>query len=262
MDTSGLLGTWCRRWAVTPDGPRIRGNTAVVLPVRTRRGRPAILRVGRPGGDDATAWAALRAWRGDGAVELFRHDAVENVSLLERLDPGRTLDALPIEEAIDVAAALRAQLIRPAPSDIPDGTTLLRRWEASLRGASAADPSLADAADRCHALRVTLRPPLLVNADLHYRNVLAGRRMPWLVIDPHPVAVEAEFGTAALLWGRWPEADPLALLDVVVDAGALDAERARGWAVVVTSVKLLGPVGPRTSQWRAVLDRLLTGRRG
>ncbi|TKV60188.1 hypothetical protein FDO65_00155 [Nakamurella flava] len=258
MAASDRLATWCRRWELVPDGTRVRGNTALVLPVRTGRGRPAVLRLGRPDGDDAAAGAALRIWRGDGAVELLRHDASENVSLLERLDARRTLDVLPVADAIVVAAELRARLIRPASADIPDGRALLARWEDSLRRRSTADRLFVDAADRCRRLRDCLGPPVLVNADLHYRNVLAGERMPWLVIDPHPVAVEAEFGTAALLWGRWPEADPLALLDVVARVGGLDADRARDWAVVETSMKLLGPAGPRRPQWRAVLDRLLT----
>lgn len=103
MDVPGPLATWCGRWALTPDGRPMTGGNAIVLPVVTRRGRRAVLRVGRPDNDDATAWRALQVWRGAGAVELLRHDVDANVSLLERLDHRRTLDSLPVEEAIVVA---------------------------------------------------------------------------------------------------------------------------------------------------------------
>lgn len=256
VDVPGTARQWCERWQLALDGAAVTGHNAVVLPVRTRDGRPAVLRVGAVDGDDATAWIALRAWRADGAVELLRHDAAANVSLLERLDAGRDLDGLPIDDAIGVAAELRARLIVPAPAGIPDGAGLLRRWESRLRAAAATDDTFAVAAALCRDLRASAGPSVLVNADLHYRNVLGAQRSPWLVIDPHPIAIEAEFGTASLLWGRWPDADPLRLLEVVARAGGLDVDRARGWAAVETAVKLLGPAGPRTAAWRAVFSRL------
>jgi streptomycin 6-kinase len=40
----------------------------------------------------------------------------------------------------------------------------------------------------------------LVHADLHYGNVLAGDREPWLAIDPRAVAGDP--GTTAAGWGN------------------------------------------------------------
>ena len=31
-------------------------------------------------------------------------------------------------------------------------------------------------------------PPMLVNRDAHFGNVLSARREPWLLIDPKPLA--------------------------------------------------------------------------
>lgn len=89
------FGHWCAAWDLTRDGVPVTGNNAVVVPVRTVDGTAAVLRIARPGGDDACAWVALTAWRGDVAVQLLRHDADHNVSLLERLDPSRTWVANP-----------------------------------------------------------------------------------------------------------------------------------------------------------------------
>jgi streptomycin 6-kinase len=80
----------------------------------------------------------------------------------------------------------------------------------------------------------------LFHGDLHYDNVLAGDREPWLVIDPKPVSGDPHFEPAPMLWNRWDEV--LASGDVrdavrrrfhtLVDAAELDEDRARDWAVL------------------------------
>jgi streptomycin 6-kinase len=77
---------------------------------------------------------------------------------------------------------------------------------------------------------------LLANRDMHYQNVLAGEREPWLVIDPKVMRGDAEFGLAPLLWRRLEEAGgPVGLqrrIDALVDEAGLDAELARGWTLL------------------------------
>ena len=45
----------------------------------------------------------------------------------------------------------------------------------------------------------------MIHGDLHYENVLAADREPWLVIDPKPMAGDAHYEVAPLLWNRWDE---------------------------------------------------------
>ncbi|MGH2675081.1 MAG: aminoglycoside phosphotransferase family protein [Actinomycetota bacterium] len=67
--------------------------------------------------------------------------------------------------------------------------------------------------------------------------MLRTRREPWLVIDPKPLLGEGEFGIAALVRG-----DELGRgrdlvrrrLDRLTSGLSLDADRARGWALVQT----------------------------
>jgi streptomycin 6-kinase len=76
-------------------------------------------------------------------------------------------------------------------------------------------------------------PPVLVNRDLHYANVLAGRREPWLAVDPLPLTGDVEYQCGQLLWTRLDEvADVEAALRRLVAAGGLDPDRARAWAVL------------------------------
>jgi streptomycin 6-kinase len=80
----------------------------------------------------------------------------------------------------------------------------------------------------------------LLHGDLHYDNVLAGDREPWLVIDPKPLDGDPHFEPAPMLWNRWEEV--VATGDVreavrrrfhtLVDAAGLDEDRARDWVVL------------------------------
>jgi streptomycin 6-kinase len=81
----------------------------------------------------------------------------------------------------------------------------------------------------------------LVHGDLHYANVLAADRDPWLAIDPKPMDGDPHYEPAPLLWNRWEElADAGQTVrdgvrrrfHTVVDAAGLDEDRARDWVVV------------------------------
>ena len=69
---------------------------------------------------------------------------------------------------------------------------------------------------------------LLVNYDLHYDNVLAGEREPWLAVDPKVVAGDLEYGLAQLLWCRLEEIEAQSGLErhfaALVEAAAVDPE--------------------------------------
>ncbi len=82
----------------------------------------------------------------------------------------------------------------------------------------------------------------LLHTDLHYDNVLAADREPWLAIDPKPLSGDPHYEVAPLLWNRWDElADPAgqgvrrgvrARFHAAIDAAGLDEERARDWVVL------------------------------
>lgn len=133
------------------------------------------------------------------------------------------------------------------------------RWSARLTTAHRVLP--ADLADRaaglCRELLAGADEGHLVNSDLHYRNVLAGDRAPWLVIDPMPVAADREFGIASLVWGRWPESTSERLIREVVEAGDLDHHRTVAWTFVETAEKLLTASEPVARRCRGVLDELV-----
>ncbi len=245
MEADGVIEKYLRAWSLRIVGTPIVGNNARVIPVIDEHGRPLVLRVGNPRGDCASAWRMLEEWDGDGAVWLYRHDVNEDVSLLERLDDGRTLDELPVDDAVTVAGRLRARLIRPALHELPLLSELAARWAVSLRTSPRIPPDLGDrAAGLCDDLAATTGPSFLINPDLHYHNVLAGSREPWLVIDPMPLVGDREFGLASLVWGRYDESTTDRLLSSLIETGGLDPERARAWTMVESTAKLLTSANP------------------
>jgi streptomycin 6-kinase len=158
--------------------------------------------------------------------------------LLERLDAARTLDHEPIDYAVETAGSLLRRLAVPAPADLSRELRVeAAKTAEELPGAwrELGEPfprRLLDAAlEVCrdlgpHADR------LLVNEDGHFQNVLAGTREKWLMIDPKPLAADAEFGAMALVWNRATESTVDYRMAAIVDAAELDADRARAWSLV------------------------------
>src|SRR4029453_3561188 len=81
---------------------------------------------------------------------------------------------------------------------------------------------------------------VLVHGDLHYLNVLAADRAPWLAIAPNPLRGDPPLEPAAMLWNRWDEVVASGhVRDAVrrrfhalVDTAGLEEDRARDWVVL------------------------------
>lgn len=230
-------------WQLELDGPVLCGYTAIVVPVR-QASEPRERRMLKIRWLDASTEQeplALRIWDGRGAVRLMEDDPATGAMLLERLDPDRTLMDVSERAAVDVAADLLRRLAVPAPGNVRSisrevadmAEDLPRRWELAGRPISRARLDrllgLAEELSRTDAR-------MMVNHDLHYENVLAGTREPWLAIDPKIVAGDLEYAVAQLLWNRTGDlADPRDVeerLERIADRAGLDVERARLWSVI------------------------------
>ena len=78
----------------------------------------------------------------------------------------------------------------------------------------------------------------VVHGNLHYENVLAADREPWLAIAPRPMNGDPHYELAPMLWNRWDELSGQIRGGVqrrfyaLVDAAAFDEGRARAWVIV------------------------------
>ena len=237
---AGLL----EEWALRVDGPVGHGYCSLVLPVRTAAGTPAVLKVGFPDRESEHEALALQHWRGGGAVRLLRADPRRRALLLERLHP-ETLAELWDEEACEVVGGVYGRLHLPAPPQLRRLSAQLARGRDQLDALPRNAPVPRRLVEQCLAIvRDFAGDPAtdgrLLHADLHYDNVLAADREPWLVIDPKPLNGDPHFEPAPMLWNRWDEV--VASGDVrstvrrrfhaLVDSAGLDEDRAKNWAVL------------------------------
>ncbi|MBP2703600.1 hydroxyurea phosphotransferase [Microbispora sp. RL4-1S] len=241
-----LAAGFLDRWELRLDGPGRHGMVSLVLPVTRADGVPAALKLQPVSDENVTEPIGLRAWDGDGVVRLLRHDPESGTMLLERLDATRPLSAVADDTAaLRILAGLLERLVAvPAPK----GLRRLADIAAAMLGrVPRAVPALADPAERrlvrtcASAVAELIGEPgdRLLHWDLHYDNVLAGRREPWLAIDPKPLAGDPGFELLPALDNRWEEVTatgdvPRAVLrrfDLLTEALGLDRRRATGWTL-------------------------------
>ena len=261
-----LVSEVLEEWALAVDGTPTHGHCSLVVPVRAPGGRPAVLKVALPDDESEHEHLALRHWQGDGAVRLLRADPHRRAMLLERLY-AEDLGELDQVEACEVVAGLYGRLHVPALPQLRPLTEYVARWTAALE----ALPRAAPVPRRLVEQAVSLAHDLLadpgstgttIHADLHFGNVLAADRAPWLAIDPKPVSGDPHYEIAPLLWNRWQEAVASdAVRDIlrrrfhaVVDVSGLDEDRARDWVVVRVLHNATWAIDDARGQHRGLTD--------
>jgi len=241
----GRVHALMQSWGLRPDGPTRFGFVGIVVPVALADGTPAALKISYPDDDNAGEVAALRAWAGDGAVRLLDQDETGFAMLLERLDPDRSLFAVPVDEAVGTIGALLHRLHRTtAPPTVTRLSAVSERWSHELpeqwrRLGITADRRLLDEALATVRELGPAAGDRMLHGDLHYGNVLAGTREPWLVIDPKGVAGDPAFDVVPCVWNRFEElagsGDPHRAIrrrvDALCEAAGIDREAAYRWTV-------------------------------
>ncbi|WP_248581115.1 aminoglycoside phosphotransferase family protein [Nocardioides sp. InS609-2] len=230
-------------WELIVDGAVMHGFCSVVVPVRTRSGGPAALKMSNDFDDESEfEHLALQRWGGDGTVRLLRADPARRAMLLERLHPEDLTDLWDVE-ACEVVAGLYRRIHVPAMPQLRTVTSYVASWTAAL----AEMPRNAPIPRRLVEQALSLARDLvadeastgtLVHGDLHYENVLAADREPWLVIDPKPMSGDPHYEPAPMLWNRFDElagdirGGVRRRFHALVDGAGLDEDRARDWVVV------------------------------
>ncbi|MDA3645475.1 aminoglycoside phosphotransferase family protein [Saccharopolyspora indica] len=242
-DLPALAEQRLQAWDLRLDGEPRHGMVALVLPVLRADGTPAVLKLQPVTSDTSGEPLVLRAWDGRGAVRMLEHDPGSGSMLLERLGPA--LSSVDDDDAaVGVIAGLLTRLHAvPAPAGVralgdiasamvretPQACARLEAGEAALlrRCADVVTDLLAEPGDR------------LLHWDLHYDNVLAGGREPWLAIDPQPLIGDPGFDLLPALDNRWEQMVatgdlPAALrrrFAILTDVLGLDRRRAVGWSL-------------------------------
>lgn len=229
-------------WELTVDGDPTHGYCSIVVPVRTRDGDPAMLKIAFPDEESEHEHLALRRWAGTGAVRLLRADPHRRAILLERLH-ARNLNGLWDIEACEIVAALYGRIHVPALPQLRSLTTSVAGWTDDLAALPRGAPIPRRLVEQAISLGAELTADrastgILIHGDLHYENVLAADREPWLAIDPKPLNGDPHYELAPMLWNRWDELAGYVREGVrrrfysLVEAAGFDVDRARGWVIV------------------------------
>jgi streptomycin 6-kinase len=241
-----LLAEVLDDWSLTPTGPGLTGWTAVVVPV-LREGEPSMLKVGWPHRDGFGEALALRVWNGRGAVRLLAADPARDALLLEPLDPARDLEDthIPVDEACEEIGGILDRLHVPAPPQLRTLSDFAAEQVARLE--SARDRLPRRFIDRAARLvrELSAEPDcdsMLLHTDLHFGNVLAGTREPWLSIDPKPMAGHPGLELQPVLRNRVDELGTGSAFrhnvrrrfDIVCERAGIDEHAARGWTIAVS----------------------------
>ncbi|WHM38073.1 aminoglycoside phosphotransferase family protein [Streptomyces sp. BPTC-684] len=229
-----FLGRWGLR---LDDRPAMYGMCALVLPVTADDGTPAVLKLQLLDEENAGEAAALQVWDGAGAARLLRDDAETGTILLERLSSDRQLSSTTSRSAVLVIAELLSRLTAaPAPPGMRRLADIAARM---LEETPRAVRELRDPAERrlledcAAAVREVAAEPgdRLLHWDLHYENVLAADREPWLAIDPKPLAGDPGFELLPALVNRFDATEVRWRFDAMTEVLGLDRARARAWTL-------------------------------
>ncbi|MEV0586650.1 aminoglycoside phosphotransferase family protein [Nonomuraea sp. NPDC050310] len=241
----GLVGDFVTRWDLRVDGAAMHGVVSLVVPVLRADGTPAVLKLSPGTDENLTEGPGLRAWDGDGIVRLLAEETLPaagpsglgNVLLLERLT-GPTLETHPdVMTATELLGGLLARLTaHPAPAGLRHlrdiAGAMLEQVPWAMERISPADRPWLDLV--AGPVRELVAEPgdRLLHWDLHFDNVLAAEREPWLAIDPKPLAGDPGFDLLPALGNRWDGvADSVKRFDLLVEMLGLDRARAVGWTL-------------------------------
>lgn len=223
----GLAADCAERWELLLEEP-VDTPHSLVVPAGE-----AVLKLNAPGHFEADFEAeALAHWNGEGAVRLLEHDPGRRALLVERCRPGTHLGGHGAAE-LRVVASLLPRLWRPPAEGHPfrlaadEAVRWARELPQRLEG-RVPRPLLDEAVAFFRDAGPDQGEQVVVNQDLHGRNLLAAEREPWLVIDPKPLVGERELDAVGLLRGA---PDKRLALDVLAAELGLDRERMRGWSL-------------------------------
>ncbi|RYB89678.1 aminoglycoside resistance protein [Nocardioides glacieisoli] len=234
-------------WRLTAVADALHGYCSLVVPVVDADGVPGGLKVTFDGDDESLhEGLALQHWGGRGAVRLRRSDPHRRALLLDWL-PGPDLGDAWDVEACEVVGSLYPRLHLPALPQLATVASYVERWLRELDELGRDIPIPRRYVEQALGLGSDLLadpgPSVVVHGDLHYANVMADAAGEWLAIDPKPMAGDAHYEPAPMLWNRMDElSGPGAVGSVrdglrrrfhaLLDAAGLDEDRARDWVVV------------------------------
>jgi streptomycin 6-kinase len=114
-----------------------------------------------------------------------------------------------------------------------------------------------EAETRFRELLSSAEASVLLHGDLHHFNILAGRRSPWLAIDPKGVSGEPAFEVGALLRNPEPRlytdaAVQSRRVDVLHEELGIEKDRILGWGMAQAVLAAWWDFEDSGTDWQAL----------
>ena len=217
-----------KAWDVRCGRPYDNLSYHFVAPCEFSDGSEAVIKIGFPEPDSPmpNEAAVLTAYAGRGAVNVLRHGTTRFATLLEKIDPGKSLKTCfqnDPRSAVDVAVQLLKRLGRIDAG--PAQFAKLYDWIAAMDERKRIEfPSAPiDKAVRFYN-DLSRQPAFLIHGDFHNDNILSATREPFLVIDPKGLLGHLWYETSVFLNNHANWLGPSRQAEVLLAADAFAAE--------------------------------------
>lgn len=268
-----LLADLTAEWAIEIGQP-FELSYGYVAAARTRTGTEVVLKAVFPNEETRRQIAALQLYAGAGACRLLAANETRGAMLLDRVQPGGTLEALA-EQDDEAATRIGASVMRALWQPVSEPSTFLplETWfEAFPRYRAThgvSGPLLAVVITQAEALARDLLASsthrILLHGDLHHGNILDAGEGRRLAIDPKGVAGDCGYEVGPFLLNPLGIALDARLLshrlDVLAETLAYDRERLRDWGVAHAVLSACWSIEDHNDGWeRAVHAATLLGK--
>ncbi|MEB2437597.1 aminoglycoside phosphotransferase family protein [Citrobacter braakii] len=194
---NSLFNTWLSRWGLTPDGQPLETHTSQLLPVVTKDGQKAILKLtdddSERNGCELMVW-----WNGNGAAKVLAHAA--GAILLERATGAGSLADMSWSgndaQACRIICHAASRLHLPRNASTPALTPLLYWFRCLAPAAKKHGGILTHCAEVANVLLSSPQNEVVLHGDLHHGNILDFGTKGWLAIDPKGLVGERGFDYA------------------------------------------------------------------
>ena len=194
---NSLFNSWLSRWGLTPDGQPLETHTSQLLPVVTKDGQKAILKLtdddSERNGCELMVW-----WNGNGAAKVLAHAA--GAILLERATGVGSLADMSWSgndaQACRIICHAASRLHLPRNASTPALTPLLYWFRDLAPAAKKHGGILTHCAAVANVLLSSPQNEVVLHGDLHHGNILDFGTKGWLAIDPKGLVGERGFDYA------------------------------------------------------------------
>lgn len=194
---NSLFNSWLSRWGLTPDGQPLETHTSQLLPVVTKDGQKAILKLtdddSERNGCELMVW-----WNGNGAAKVLAHAA--GAILLERATGAGSLADMSWSgndaQACRIICHAASRLHLPRNASTPALTPLLYWFRDLAPAAKKHGGILTHCAEVANVLLSSPQNEVVLHGDLHHGNIIDFGTKGWLAIDPKGLVGERGFDYA------------------------------------------------------------------